>query len=110
MTRVPDLIDRLLPSCVNITTTRYKQAQNAAGKTIFVAGAEPNETRAVGGGFIVTPDGYVVTNKRTLRRGEAAIAIGNPLGCQSTVTTGIVSALNRDEGLTRFAGMRPSAT
>jgi len=32
---------------------------------------------------------------RTLRRGEIAIAIGNPLGFEHTVTSGIVSALGR---------------
>ena len=32
---------------------------------------------------------------RSLRRGEIAIAIGNPLGFEHTVTTGIVSALGR---------------
>ena len=31
----------------------------------------------------------------TLRRGEIAIAIGNPLGCEQTVTSGIVSATGR---------------
>ena len=39
----------------------------------------------------------------TLRqRGDPVIAIGNPLGFQSTVTSGIISALNRDEDLTEF--------
>jgi serine protease Do len=38
----------------------------------------------------------------TLRRGDPVIAIGNPLDFQSTVTTGIISAVNRDEGFTEF--------
>jgi serine protease Do len=150
---LPELVAMLLPSCVNITTTRYKEAQNAQGKTVFVADAESNKKRAMGSGFIVNSEGYVVTNKHvtingisyfvtlpngrqipadlvaqagaadiavlkirsnetwtpvklgdsdTLRQGDAVIAIGNPLGYQSTVTTGIISALNRDEGLTPF--------
>jgi S1-C subfamily serine protease len=34
-------------------------------------------------------------NSRHLKRGQIAIAIGNPLGFESTVTTGVVSALGR---------------
>lgn len=34
-------------------------------------------------------------NSDTLQVGQAAIAIGNPLGFERTVTTGVVSALNR---------------
>jgi serine protease Do len=151
--QLPDLVAKLLQSCVNITTTRYKEVQNSQGKTVYVADAESNKKRAMGSGFIISPDGYVVTNKHvtlngisyfvtlangrqlpadlvaqasaadiavlkirsnetwtpvklgdsdTLRQGDAVIAIGNPLGYQSTVTTGIISALNRDEGLTPF--------
>jgi S1-C subfamily serine protease len=36
-----------------------------------------------------------LANSRTLRPGQIAIAIGNPLGFQSTVTAGIISAVGR---------------
>lgn len=35
-------------------------------------------------------------NSDSLKVGEVAFAIGNPLGMQSTVTSGIISAVNRD--------------
>jgi serine protease Do len=151
--RVAELVATLLPSCVNVTTTRYKEIQIVQGKSVMVQDPSPDKQRWYGSGFIISTDGLVVTNKHvvrngitysvtfadgrqlpadlveeaaaydiavlkirsnekwiplnlgdsdTLRRGDPVIAIGNPLGFQSTVTTGIISAVNRDEGFTEF--------
>jgi S1-C subfamily serine protease len=105
----------------------------------------PSELAGSGSGFVITPDGYIVTNCHVvedtdavevnladgntcgaevvgqdgatdiallriagsklpmaslgdsdkLRVGQLAIAVGNPLGFQSTVTAGVISALGR---------------
>ena len=151
--RVAELVATLLPSCVNVTTVRYKEIQLVAGKSVMVQDPDPDHQRWYGSGFIISTDGLVVTNKHVvrngiaysvtfadgrqlpadlveeaaaydlavlkirssekwvpvklgdsdaLRRGDPVIAVGNPLGYQSTVTAGIISALNRDEGFTEF--------
>jgi serine protease Do len=151
---LPTLVAGLLPSVVNITVTRYEAVKIPPGQSVMAQAATPDKSIWYGTGFIVTTDGYVVTNKHvarngisyrvtlasdgsqfpadlvamaiccdiavlkiradrpfravklgdsdTLQQGESVIAIGNPLGFNSTVTTGIISALNRDFGFTPF--------
>lgn len=113
--------------------------------------AEPQERtvpRGVGSGFIISEDGYILTNNhvvaksngifvtltsgkeykaeiigtdartdvalikieakglpalpigdsRSIKKGQWVLAIGSPFGLDSTVTSGIVSAINRDTG------------
>src|SRR5213593_2072144 len=84
-------------------------------------GRPAREVPGHGSGFVFTPDGFILTNSHvvhdatrieaafadgrrvgaelgdsgTLRVGQLVIAIGNPLGFESTVTAGVVSALGR---------------
>ena len=150
---LPNLIAALLPSVVNVTTTRYKEIQIPPGNAVMAQVAQPDRSIWYGSGFIIASDGYVITNKHvvhngvsfkvtlgdgtqlpadliaeavccdiavikiraarpfpalrlgdsdTLRQGNFVIAIGNPLDFNSTVTTGIISALNRNEHFTEF--------
>ncbi len=115
------------------------------------APAEPQERtvpRGVGSGFLISEDGYILTNNhvvagssdifvtltdgkeykadivgtdertdlalvkieakgltplpigesRSLRKGQWVLAIGSPFGLESTVTAGIISAINRETG------------
>src|SRR6186713_1099277 len=61
-----------------------------------VLGDDPDSDLAllkgdIPGGAVAAPLG----DSKTLRRGHLVIAIGNPLGFESTVTAGVVSALGR---------------
>src|SRR6516225_7565105 len=106
---VIDVVDRVGPAVVRLDVTA--SAEHRHGGT--------------GSGVIVAPDGLVLTNShvvgdapdtdlalvrvdapvtlpaatlgnsKLLKRGQLVIAIGNPLGFESTVTTGVVSALGR---------------
>ena len=127
-------VDRVAPSVVNID---IKQRVETRGRAREVGGS--------GSGFIIAPDGFILTNSHVvhnvsaiqanlsdgreypaqligddpdtdlaviridasqlayvrladsekLRVGQIVIAIGNPLGFQASVTTGVISALGR---------------
>lgn len=126
-------VERMAPAVVNIQV----QQKNSRGPDREVAGT--------GSGFIITPDGFILTNSHVvhdatrivvnlsdnldypaqligddpdtdlaviridapnlrhvrladsehLKAGQIAIAIGNPLGFQASVTAGVISALGR---------------
>jgi serine protease Do len=156
---LPDLVTRLLPSVVNITSrtlvTVPTNSLSAASSTPGTGDGTPDQRAktTVGSGFVIDPDGLIVTNNHViegafdlsatfqdgtvanatvvgtskigdiallkvnlnrklpsvtfsdnskLRVGQQVIAIGNPLGFGGTVSTGIVSALNRDIMISPF--------
>jgi S1-C subfamily serine protease len=132
---VSGVVARIGPAVVHIRVK--KKAARRPGT--------PSEAAGSGSGFVITPDGYIVTNCHVvensdsveasladgntcgaevigqdgatdiallrisgsklpmanlgdsdeLRVGQVAIAVGNPLGFQSTVTAGVISALGR---------------
>ncbi len=154
---LPDLIERLQPSVVNIDTTTTVQGRRnlpnlPEGSPLedlipeFGDGGPRNSTSG-GSGFIIDADGFIVTNNhviesadeievvladktrilatvvgvdartdiallkieydsplqtvpwgnsRSARVGEQVVAIGNPFGLGGSVTTGIISALQRN--------------
>jgi S1-C subfamily serine protease len=133
-----DLLDAYSQAVIHVVET-------VAPAVISVSGAEAGGRGGAGSGFIVTPDGYALTNSHVvndrsqltaetaegdrlraelvgddpatdlavvrlaasglpysqlgdsdaLRVGQLIIAMGSPLGLQSTVSTGVVSGLGR---------------
>jgi S1-C subfamily serine protease len=132
---VTDVVARVSPAVAHI---RVKKKSSGPGRP-------RTDLEGSGSGFIITPDGYIVTNSHVvedtgstevsladgtachaevigqdpatdiallrisgsglamvslgdsdkLKVGQLAIAVGNPLGFQSTVTAGVISALGR---------------
>jgi serine protease Do len=157
-----DLVDQLQPAVVNIATRQKVQVRGGnpfAGTPLegmFPGGNGPQtrEAQALGSGFVVSPDGFIVTNNHVItmdgqgvadsitikfadgneyparivgrdaasdiavlkvdagkalpfvkfgesskaRAGDWVLAIGNPFGLGGSVTTGIVSSVDRNTG------------
>ncbi len=137
------------PAVVNLSTTQIVTVRDPLNEIFNMPMFAPRryQTHSVGSGFIIHPDGFLVTNAHVVAQaaeckalfadgrelpveevaidrahdiavmrvraegplpslrlgrsddlmpGETVVAIGNPMGLGHTVTTGIVSALNRE--------------
>ncbi len=150
-----DLVARLQPAVVNITTKQTVQVGTIVDRRSGESAPLTEEAQGGGSGFVISADGYIVTNNHVvagegnsgpadsvtvvfadrteftariigrdaasdlallkieagrplafvemasadnLRVGDWVVAIGNPLGLGSSVTAGIVSALQRNTG------------
>jgi len=111
---VADAVAKVGPAVVRIDIK--KEVTNPIGG-IFGMGPPSQQQQGLGSGFITRSDGLLLTNAHgvkvaaqglpvaplgnsaSVRPGEWAIAIGNPLGLDNTVTLGIVSATARTDAL-----------
>ncbi len=153
-----DLTQQLQPAVVNISTRQTVRVANANPLAQLFglpdSGGQTRQAQALGSGFVISPDGYIVTNNHVItmdnqgvaesititfadgaeyparivgrdqesdiavlkidagkalpfvkfgesakaRSGDWVIAIGNPFGLGGTVTSGIISAVQRNTG------------
>ncbi len=148
------LTARLQPAVVNIAVRQKVEVPNPFAAVLPGARGQSKVAEAVGSGFIISADGYIVTNNHVIsldregqadevtvkladgnqykarivgrdpdsdiavlkidapgalpfvefgqsgkaRAGDWVIAIGNPFGLGGTVTSGIISSVNRNTG------------
>ncbi|MFK7960701.1 MAG: trypsin-like peptidase domain-containing protein [Phycisphaerales bacterium] len=158
-TPVVDVFEASRDAVVNIATTEVQEVRvrRRSAFDLFFDDFDPRprrrERQSVGSGFVIHPDGYIVTNAHVVSRtaseqkaifpdgreydavivatdrdadlavlkieadaplptlplgrsddilvGETVVAIGNPLGFQHTVTSGVVSATGRSIEVSR---------
>ncbi|PYM95048.1 MAG: endopeptidase [Candidatus Rokuibacteriota bacterium] len=93
-----DLAERLKPAIVHVRVRREAPTSTDDSQ-------EPQERRASGSGFLIDPEGVIVTNAHVVedvttapladsnrvRVGEFVLALGHPFGLEHTVSFGIVS-------------------
>jgi S1-C subfamily serine protease len=68
------LVDRVIPSVVNIDVTRRVRPQLPRGFDRFFESPPTQEQQGVGSGFIIDPDGLILTNYHVIR-GRAELSV-----------------------------------
>jgi serine protease Do len=94
-----DMVERLQPAVVNISTRQRVQVQNPFAGTPFgemFGGGTPQtrQAQSLGSGFLISADGYVVTNNHVVSPGAEG----------ATVDSITVTLNNREEYTARLVG------
>lgn len=101
-----DMVERLQPAVVNISTRQRVQVQNPFAGTPFgdLFGAPPGgrpqtrQAQSLGSGFLISADGYIVTNNHVVAPGAQGASV-------DSIT---VTLTNREEYSAKLVGRDPA--
>ncbi|MBB6122355.1 Do family serine endopeptidase [Sphingobium subterraneum] len=98
-----DMVERLQPAVVNISTRQRVQVENPFAGTPFgdmFGGGRPQtrQAQSLGSGFLISADGYIVTNNHVVSAGAAGASV-------DSIT---VTLTNREEYSATLVGRDPA--
>jgi serine protease Do len=92
--RMNDSIDALTrkvwPSIVQVLVTSYGAREPRPGETGFVVGRQ----RAIGSGFVIDPDGYIMTNAHVVTNAQRVQVLLPPTAADGSLATALSSKMN----------------
>lgn len=87
---VDALIKKVSPSVVQILVTSYGPIEESPGRM----GGRIGEQRAIGSGFIIDSDGYVVTNAHVVKGAQRIQVVLQPAGADGSLATALSSKVD----------------
>ena len=103
-----ELVPKLLPAVVNISSTRFPAASIEQGMPDLAGPLQPKAKRSLGSGFIIGRDGIIVTNQHVIKDADE---ISVTLQDNSTLRAAIIGASQiADLAVLKVNSIKPLAT
>jgi serine protease Do len=87
---VDGLIKKVAPSVIQIVVTSYGPLEESPGRT----GGPVGQQRAIGSGFVIDPEGYIVTNAHVVNAAQRVQVVLPPPDADASLATALSSKVN----------------